>query len=111
MRNFFLFLVLSGIFFLFLPVAALAKENIVKQEVDSNGDGRFDTVYHFQEGRLFSCARDTDGDGKVNVWQTYKDNKPVEKKVDEGIKIKLPQAKAAYESIQGVDPIGDNHHI
>jgi hypothetical protein len=84
MRNFLLFLVLPGIFFLFLPETALAKENIVKQdsdkdgnidrityfdgagkisklEVDSNGDGRFDTVYHFQEGRLFSCTRDTGG--------------------------------------------------
>ena len=51
--------------------------------MDSNRDGRFDTVYHFQEGRLFFYTRDTDGDGKVSIRQTYKHDKPVERKVDE----------------------------
>ena len=36
-RNFLFFLVLSGIFFLSLPGTALAKENIVKQDLDFDG--------------------------------------------------------------------------
>jgi hypothetical protein len=44
--------VLSGIFFLFLPVKALAKENIVKQ--DSDNDGKIDRIAYF------------DGAGKIS---------------------------------------------
>ena len=62
MRNFLLFLVLSGIFFLFLPGTALAKENIVKQ--DSDNDGKIDRIAYF------------DGAGKISKQEASPFSRP-----------------------------------
>jgi hypothetical protein len=58
------------------------REKRLRMEIDSNNDGRFDTRYEFNQGRLVRSARDTDGDDRVNICQTYRNDLPVEQKTD-----------------------------
>ena len=59
------------------------KESPLRIEKDSTGDGKFDTVYNYKDGTIFSLTKDTDQDEKVNIWQTFQAGKPVERKVDD----------------------------
>ena len=51
-------------------------------ERDTTDDGRFDTRHEFEEGHVARSTRDTDADDRVNVWQTYRNDLPVEQKTD-----------------------------
>ena len=51
---------------------------------DSSEDGKFDTVYYFDKGEISASIHDMEADGRVNIWQKYKKNKPLERKVDAG---------------------------
>jgi len=55
----------------------------LKIRKDNTGDGLFDSISYFKEGRLSSLTKDTNGDGKINVLQTYRDDKPVERHIDD----------------------------
>jgi antitoxin component YwqK of YwqJK toxin-antitoxin module len=75
-RNFLLFLVLSGIFFLSLPGTSSAKENIVRQ--DSDNDGKIDRIAHFdQAGKISKLEEDSNRDGTYDIMSRYKDKKPI----------------------------------
>jgi len=50
-----------------------SQERPLNMQKDTTGDGLFDSIYHFKEGMLSSSTRDTDTDGKPNIWQTYAD--------------------------------------
>jgi len=81
MRNFLLILVLSGIFFLFLPGTVLAKENIVKQ--DSDNDGKIDRITYFDRaGKISKLEKDSDGDGRFEIVTLFKDSEPFEQLKD-----------------------------
>ena len=67
--------------------------NPIRLTIDSNADGifdktqfyqdgKFDTRYEFVDGHVARSTRDTDADEKVNVWQTYRNDLPVEQKTD-----------------------------
>ncbi len=49
---------------------------------DTTGDGRMDTVYQYEAGKLQLVTRDTTGDGRVNVWQRFRSEKPYEQTAD-----------------------------
>ena len=59
-----------------------SQERPLKMQKDTTGDGLFDSIYHFKEGMLSSSTRDTDADGKPNIWQTYRDDKLLQRRVD-----------------------------
>jgi len=50
---------------------------------DTTGNQRFDTLYHFTNGNLASSTRDTNDNGRINIWTLYENNLPVEQKQDE----------------------------
>lgn len=50
---------------------------------DTTGNGGFDTLYSFEKGSLILSTKDTDGNGKANVRQKYRDNKPTEQQTDD----------------------------
>ena len=58
------------------------QERPLTMERDTTADGRFDTRYEFVEGHVARSTRDTDADDKINVWQTYRNDLPVEQKTD-----------------------------
>ncbi|HHP7235462.1 MAG TPA: hypothetical protein ACFCUC_12590 [Desulfobacterales bacterium] len=49
---------------------------------DTTGDGRMDTVYHYEAGKLRIVTRDTTGDGRVNIRQRFRSEKPYEQTAD-----------------------------
>jgi antitoxin component YwqK of YwqJK toxin-antitoxin module len=59
-----------------------SQERPLKMQKDTTGDGLFDSIYHFKEGMLSSYTKDTDADGKPNIWQTYRDDKPLQRRMD-----------------------------
>jgi antitoxin component YwqK of YwqJK toxin-antitoxin module len=59
-----------------------SEERPLKMQKDTTRDGLFDSIYHFEEGMLSSYTKDTDGDNKPNIWQTYQDDKPLQRRVD-----------------------------
>jgi antitoxin component YwqK of YwqJK toxin-antitoxin module len=59
------------------------EERPLKIRKDTTGDGLFDSFYHFKEGKLSLSTKDTDSDGKPNIWQTYQDDKPLQRSVDD----------------------------
>ena len=60
-----------------------SEERPLKMQKDTTADGLFDSTYQFEKGKLSSCTKDTDSDGKANVWQTFKDDRPVERRTDD----------------------------
>ncbi len=60
-----------------------AAEQLREIRKDSTGDLRFDTVYHFTDGVLTSSTKDSDANGKPNIWCTYRNQLPVEQRIDE----------------------------
>ena len=54
---------------------------------DTTGDGLFDTTYHFEKGKLIHSTKDIDGDGRPNVWTSYRDDKPIEWCTGQGTQI------------------------
>nr|HID57644.1 hypothetical protein [Desulfobacterales bacterium] len=59
-----------------IPATALKQEKRIRHERTSNRTGR---VYQII---CFDC-KDTDGDGYVNVWQTYRNDKRLERRIDD----------------------------
>lgn len=60
-----------------------AEERPSEVKKDTSGDGVFDSFYHYTQGQLTLLTKDTDGDSKPNILQTYKDDKPQERRVDQ----------------------------
>jgi len=58
-------------------------DQITLMKKDTTGDGKFDTIYHFNAGILLDSARDTNGNEKSNVFCTYKNQLPVEQEIDD----------------------------
>ena len=58
------------------------EERPLKVEKDTTDDGEFDLRYFYEAGALKSSTRDTDADGKTNIWIEFKNDKPTEKKSD-----------------------------
>nr|NJM03977.1 hypothetical protein [Desulfobacula sp.] len=56
---------------------------ILLMKKDTTGDQKFDTLYHFTAGVLSSSTKDTDANEKPNVFCIYKNQVPVEQKVDD----------------------------
>ncbi len=54
-----------------------------QQRVDTNGDGRFNLVISFIDGKRSTSTEDTNNDGKVDLWERYENDKLVEKTWDE----------------------------
>ncbi len=50
---------------------------------DTNGDSRFDSIFHYINRELFASIEDIDHDGSMNVWSLYKNKKLFEQKLDE----------------------------
>ena len=48
-----------------------AQERPWMMQKDTEGKGLFDTVYNFTEGVLASITKDSDGDGKPDIWEEY----------------------------------------
>lgn len=46
-------------------------ENPVRATQDANGDGRMDTVFHYNKGHLVQITEDGNKDGKPDAWETY----------------------------------------
>ena len=49
-------------------------QHLLRMEVSTRRDGRFDRVESYQAGRLARAEEDTDGDGRVDKWETYRSN-------------------------------------
>jgi antitoxin component YwqK of YwqJK toxin-antitoxin module len=58
------------------------QERPLTMEKDTTGDGRFDSRYEFVKGKLARSTRDTDADDRINVWQTFRNDLPLEQKSD-----------------------------
>ncbi len=58
-------------------------EEIVRQEEDTNGDGRVDTWSAFHNGKLVRREIDGKGDGKPDILYYYKDDKIAREEKDE----------------------------
>ena len=59
------------------------KEQIRLMKKDTTGTKEFDTHYYFINGILLSSTRDTDDNGRVNVWTAFENQLPKEQKQDE----------------------------
>ena len=57
------------------------QERPLKIEKDTNGEGRFDAVYHFKEGKLAIATGQLEG--KAVVTERYEKDKVVERRLDE----------------------------
>ncbi len=57
-------------------------ERPIRWQQDTTGEGRIDTIYHNGEGKLELITYDTTGNGRANIWQTYKKDKLREQKAD-----------------------------
>ena len=49
-------------------------ERLLQMEISTRRDGRFDRVEFFENGALARADEDTDGDGRVDKWETYRPN-------------------------------------
>ena len=58
------------------------KEYPFKIEKDSDGNTVFDTFWDYEKGLPKLLTRDTLGIDRINFWQTYKEGKPVKRRVD-----------------------------
>jgi hypothetical protein len=45
--------------------------NVLRAEIDRNGDGRPQEWFYYESKRLARVEEDSDGDGRVDVWETY----------------------------------------
>jgi antitoxin component YwqK of YwqJK toxin-antitoxin module len=59
-----------------------SQERPLKIQKDTTGDGVFDNIYHFKDGKLVLFTKDTHANGKPNIWQTYRDGKSLQRRVD-----------------------------
>lgn len=50
---------------------SFSKGHIAKHERDTNGDGQADRWKYYVQGKLSRIQRDTNFDGKVDVWEIY----------------------------------------
>ncbi|MDT8377345.1 MAG: hypothetical protein RQ739_00540 [Desulfotignum sp.] len=60
-----------------------AEGQIQKIQKDTTGNGRFDTLFQFDAGRLIFSTKDTDGNGTVNITTFYDKQMPVRQEIDE----------------------------
>jgi hypothetical protein len=51
-----------------------ADQHLVRLEVSTRRDGRFDRFEFYQAGRLARAEEDADGDGRVDKWESYRTN-------------------------------------
>jgi len=49
-------------------------QHLIRMEVSTGRDGRFDRLEFYQAGRLARAEEDTDGDGRVDKWEAYRSN-------------------------------------
>jgi hypothetical protein len=49
-------------------------QHLLRLEVSTRRDDRFDRVEFYQAGRLSRAEEDTDGDGLLDKWETYRSN-------------------------------------
>jgi hypothetical protein len=49
-------------------------QHLVRLEVSTRRDGRFDRFEFYQAGRLARAEEDSDGDGRVDKWESYRNN-------------------------------------
>ena len=49
-------------------------QHLLRLEVSTHRDNRFDRVEFYQAGRLARAEEDTDADGAVDKWETYRSN-------------------------------------
>ncbi len=47
------------------------KEEAVRAEKDTRGDGRIDTWYYYQEGSVRRVEEDKNADGRPDLWEEY----------------------------------------
>jgi len=57
-------------------------EKILEIRKDTDGNGSFDQHYCYVAGILTSSTSDDNGDGNVNVWNTYQDKQLTYRKID-----------------------------
>jgi antitoxin component YwqK of YwqJK toxin-antitoxin module len=58
------------------------REQPVRIERDTTAKGRFDTIYHFKDGRLTSSESDRDGDGNPDDKASFQEGKPLRRQMD-----------------------------
>lgn len=49
---------------------------------DTTTDGRLDTEWKYERGKIVTAQHDTDGDGMTDIWNAYHDGKAVSAQVD-----------------------------
>lgn len=67
------------------------EEKLVRREVDTKGNGRPDTIYYYEDGKISREERDENGDGRSSFRAVYQNGRlaKVEKDLDRDGKIDL----------------------
>jgi len=59
------------------------KEQIRLMKKNTTGNKQFDTHYYFVNGILLSSTRDTNDNGRINIWTAFENQLPKEQKQDD----------------------------
>jgi hypothetical protein len=84
--------------------------SVARIEISTRRDGTIDRVEHFVKNVLVSAEQDTDGDGRVDTWETYEGDRLAAVAFDSQHR-GTPDRRIIYDSSGGstleVDPSGD----
>lgn len=91
-----------------------ADGSVDRMDISARRDGVVTRTEHFDHGRLLSAEEDTDGDGRIDKWETYSGDRLASVAFDSnhrGSADRRLQYLADGSVRVEVDPVGDGHFV